>query len=212
MLSATRARRLVLASASSGRFRLLQAAGLPADVVVSGVDESTVISNTPHELCGRLAQMKAEAVADLAEVRASKDAVVIGCDSVLAFQGQILGKPAGPHEAFQLWQELRGKTGLLCTGHCLVDTVTGRRAEGVAETTVHFASVTDQEIAAYVKTGEPLRMAGSFTIDGLGGPFVERIEGDFGTVVGLSLPLLRCLLQSLGFEITDFWQQEDRNR
>ena len=119
-------------------------------------------------------------------------ALVLGCDSVLAFDGQILGKPADAEEATARWQKMRGRYGVLHTGHYLIDTASGKRAaETTASTTVHFADVTDDEIDAYVATGEPLRVAGAFTIDGMGGPFVERIEGDHGTVVGLSLPLLR---------------------
>ena len=135
---------------------------------------------------------------------------MLGCDSVLAFDGEILGKPADAAEATRRWQRMRGRSGVLHTGHCLVDVAAGRRAEAVASTTVHFADVTDDEIAAYVATGEPLQVAGAFTIDGLGGPFVERIEGDPGTVVGLSLPLLRRLLAELDLRITDLWTKSRR--
>ncbi len=130
--------------------------------------------------------------------------LVLGCDSVLAFDGQILGKPADPAEAVRRWSAMRGRSGVLYTGHCLIDPA-GARAEAVAATTVQFANLDDAEIAAYVATGEPLAVAGAFTIDGLGGPFVERIDGDHGTVVGLSLPLLRALLADLGVRITDLW-------
>ncbi|MFG1650487.1 Maf family protein [Micromonospora sp. NPDC049275] len=131
--------------------------------------------------------------------------LIIGCDSVLAFDGEILGKPADPADATRRWLRMRGRSGVLHSGHCLIDGATGRRAEAVASTTVHFADISDDEIAAYVATGEPLAVAGAFTIDGLGGPFVERIEGDPGTVVGLSMPLLRRLLAELGLQITDLW-------
>ncbi|MFB9235195.1 Maf family protein [Plantactinospora siamensis] len=130
--------------------------------------------------------------------------LVLGCDSVLAFDGEILGKPGDAVEAARRWSAMRGRSGVLYTGHCLIDPA-GARAEGVAATTVHFANLDDEEIASYVATGEPLAVAGAFTIDGLGGPFVERIEGDHGTVVGLSLPLLRELLAGLGLRITDLW-------
>jgi septum formation protein len=140
--------------------------------------------------------------------RLSEGALVLGCDSVLAFDGQALGKPGDAATAVSRWRTMRGRYGVLYTGHCLVETGTGRQAMAVAATTVHFAEVTDAEIAAYVATGEPLHVAGGFTIDGLGGPFVERIEGDHGTVVGLSLPLLRRLLGQLGIAVTDLWSTE----
>ena len=202
--------RLVLASASPARRKLLAAAGLHADVLTSGVDESTVDSPVPEALCLTLARLKAEAVA--ARLRgpgaAEEEVLVLGCDSVLAFDGQILGKPASEAEATQRWYAMRGRSGVLHTGHCLIHldgNANGKRAEAVGSTTVHFADLTDAEIAAYVGTGEPLQVAGAFTIDGLGGPFVESIEGDHGNVVGLSLPLLRRLLGELGIRLTDLW-------
>ncbi|MFI5926839.1 Maf family protein [Micromonospora sp. NPDC051543] len=131
--------------------------------------------------------------------------LVIGCDSVLEFDGEILGKPTDAADATRRWLRMRGRSGVLHSGHCLIDGVAGRRAEAVASTVVHFADISDDEIAAYVATGEPLAVAGAFTIDGLGGAFVERIEGDPGTVVGLSMPLLRRLLAELGLQITDLW-------
>jgi septum formation protein len=134
--------------------------------------------------------------------------LVLGCDSVLALDGEILGKPADAADATRRWLRMRGRTGVLHTGHCLVDVDTGTAAGAVAGTTVHFAEITDAEIDAYVATGEPLRVAGAFTIDGLGGPFVERIDGDPGTVIGLSLPLLRHLLRELGIAITDLWRTD----
>src|SRR5205823_10711829 len=120
--------------------------------------------------------------------------------------GGVLGKPASADEARLRGQAMRGRSGVLHTGHCLIDPDSGEAAVGVAATTVHFGTLTDAEIDAYVATGEPLRVAGGFTIDGLGGPFVERIEGDAGTVIGLSLPLFRRLLADLGEEITSFWR------
>ena len=196
--------RLILASASPARRKLLEAAGIHADVMVSGVDESRVDAVEPEELSLTLARLKAEAVA--ARVRSEPEpALVLGCDSVLAFDGKALGKPGDAATAIQRWRAMRGRYGTLFTGHCLVETGTGRETQAVAATTVHFADVSDAEIAAYVATGEPLQVAGGFTIDGLGGPFVERIEGDHGTVVGLSLPLLRRLLGQLGIAVTDLW-------
>jgi septum formation protein len=125
---------------------------------------------------------------------------------VLGFDGQALGKPADAAEAVRRWRAMRGREAVLYTGHCLLDPATGARAEQVAATTVHFTDVDDAEIDAYVASGEPLHVAGAFTIDGLGGAFVERIEGDPGTVIGLSLPLLRRLLASLGVQITELWR------
>jgi septum formation protein len=195
--------RLVLASASPARRRLLAAAGIDADVVVSGFDESTVDCPGPAALCRTLAQRKAEAVAARLD---GSEVLVLGCDSVLEFDGGVLGKPADAGEATRRWYAMRGRSGVLHTGHCLIHLGTGKRAEAVASTTVHFADVTDEEIAAYVGTGEPLRVAGAFTIDGLGGPFVESIEGDHGNVIGLSLPLLRRLAGELGVRLTDLWR------
>ncbi|MER5333163.1 nucleoside triphosphate pyrophosphatase [Micromonospora sp. NPDC002717] len=197
--------RLVLASASPARRKILQAAGIEPDVLVSGVDESLVVTERAEDLCLELARLKAEAV--LTRLRPTDDqrTLVIGCDSVLAFGGEILGKPADAADATRRWQRMRGRSGVLHSGHCLIDIVTGRRAEAVASTVVHFADVSDDEIATYVGSGEPLAVAGAFTIDGLGGPFVERIEGDPSTVIGLSLPMLRRLLAELDLRITDLW-------
>ena len=197
--------KLVLASASPARLRLLAAAGIDAEVIVSGVDESVVDASSPDELCLVLARLKARAVADWVRDR-QEATLVLGCDSVLAIDGEALGKPADADEATGRWRRMRGKSGILYTGHCLVDVAGDRLVEDVAGTTVYFADVTDEEIAAYVATGEPLRVAGAFTIDGIGGPFVERIDGDPGTVIGLSLPLLRQLLGRLGLPISALWR------
>lgn len=201
--------RLVLASASPARRRSLRAAGIDPEVVVSGVDESQVEASDPGTVCALLARHKAEAVAATLRARSEtgggERVLVLGADSVLAFNGETCGKPLDAAEAVARWRRMRGGSGVLHTGHALVDLATGRRAEAVAATTVHFAAISDAEIEAYVATGEPLAVAGAFTIDGLGGPFVERIEGDPGTVVGLSLPLLRRLLADLGVSITDLW-------
>jgi septum formation protein len=198
---------LVLASASPARRKLLAAAGLEPSIVVSSVDEDAVTAaarETYGELVAEdvalvLARAKAEDVADQID-----DAVVIGCDSVLDLDGEVHGKPSSPAVAISRWHQMRGRSGVLHTGHWVVDTRgeaeggTGATLGATASTTVHFAKLTDDEIEAYVATGEPLRVAGAFTLDGLGGPFVTGIEGDPSNVVGLSLPLLRELLLELG--------------
>ena len=191
--------RFVLASQSPARLRTLRGAGVDPVVVVSGVDESTV-TGPPADDALTLAVRKAMAVAARCD-----DALVLGCDSVLDLDGEALGKPADRPDAVARWRAMRGRSGVLHTGHCLVDTVTNRQVAQVASTTVHFADLTDEEIEAYVDTGEPLAVAGAFTIDGLGGPFVERIEGDPHNVVGVSLPLLRALLLEVGHRWTDLW-------
>jgi septum formation protein len=192
--------RLVLASASPARLKTLQDAGLDPEVVVSGVDESGVEGATPAEHAMKLAQLKAVAVA-----ADQKRAVVVGCDSVLALDGQVLGKPAGPEDAVERWHQMRGRAAVLHTGHCVIDTHREVWLARSAATQVRFAHVSDEEIEAYVATGEPLEVAGAFTIDGLGGAFVSGVTGDPHNVVGISLPLLRLMLDELGFVWTDFW-------
>jgi septum formation protein len=186
----------------------LDAAGLDCEVVVSGVDESTVEATRPEMLSVLLAQVKAEAVATRlrASGRGAERLLVLGCDSVLHANGEILGKPADVDAAIRRWRAMRGGKGVLHTGHCLIDLATGRQVDRAAATTVHFAAIDDAEIEAYVATGEPLAVAGAFTIDGLGAPFITGVEGDHGTVIGLSLPLLRTMLADLGFRITDLWR------
>ena len=200
--------RLVLASASPARRKLLDAAGIDCEVLVSGVDEATVEASRPEVLSAALARMKAEAVAERLRStgRGDEHLLVLGCDSVLYFAGDILGKPEDAAEATRRWRAMRGGKGVLHTGHCLIDMATGRHAEGTAATTVHFADIDDTEIAAYIASGEPLEVAGAFTIDGLGAPFVTGVEGDPGTVIGLSLPLLREMLTDVGVRVTDLWR------
>ncbi|MFG2037418.1 Maf family protein [Dactylosporangium sp. NPDC048998] len=195
----------ILASASPARRRLLTHAGIEPKVVVSGVDESAVEAGEAATLAGTLAGLKARAVVASLGDTAGTDALVLGCDSVLAFDGEILGKPASAAEATARWKAMRGRSGVLYTGHCLVDAATGAAAEEVVATTVHFAEPDDDEIAAYVASGEPLDVAGAFTIDGRGGAFVRGIEGDHTNVVGLSIPTLRLLLARLGVPITSLW-------
>jgi septum formation protein len=196
--------RLVLASASPARLKTLRQAGVEPDVIVSGVDESQLDGLPPAELALQLAELKCAAVAD-GPLLPGGVALVLGCDSVLEMGGEALGKPADAGEAVARWQEMRGGSGVLHTGHCLREVRTGHVAAATASTIVHFADVSDAEIAAYVATGEPLQVAGAFTVDGLGGAFVTRIEGDHHNVVGLSLPLLRNLLGELGHTWTDLW-------
>jgi len=198
---------LVLASASPARLATLRAAGVEPSVVVSGVEESHVTGLAPADLALRLAELKCAAVA--AEVGAA-GRLVLGCDSVLDLDGVALGKPEHPDEAVRRWQAMRGRSGVLHTGHCLRDTAADRQATATGSTVVHFADVSDAEIAAYVDSGEPLEVAGAFTIDGLGGAFVTRIEGDHHNVVGLSLPLLRDLMSELGYSWTDLWSRRER--
>jgi septum formation protein len=186
--------RFVLASASPARLATLRAAGVEPDVIVSGVDEDAITAPTTAELVVRLAEAKADAVATGIE----SGALVLGCDSMLELDGRSLGKPGTADAARARWHEMRGRSGVLHTGHCLIDTSTGQRASAGAATTVHFAHATDAEIDAYCGTGEPSAVAGAFTIDGLGGWFVEGVEGDHHNVVGVSLPVVRRLLDVLG--------------
>ncbi|GGK15843.1 Maf-like protein [Streptomyces camponoticapitis] len=195
-------RRLVLASASPARLGLLEQAGLAPEVIVSGVDEDALSAPTPAALARVLAETKAAAVAARPE---AAGALVVGCDSVLELDGEAHGKPADAEEATARWKEMRGRSGVLRTGHCVIDTLTGRSVSETGSTTVRFGEPTDAEIAAYVATGEPLYVAGAFTLDGRSAPFVDSIDGNHGNVLGLSMPLLRTLLAEHGVTITDLW-------
>jgi septum formation protein len=193
----------VLASASPARLATLRKAGIDPQVIVSGVDEDQLDGLPPSELALQLAHLKCAAVAARGDL--PRSAVVLGCDSVLELDGHALGKPDDAADAISRWQAMRGRSGVLHTGHALTDTVTGKTVSQTASTIVHFADVTDAEIAAYVATGEPLHVAGAFTVDGLGGAFVTGIEGCHHNVVGVSLPLVRDLLADLGRGWTSFW-------
>lgn len=209
---------LVLASASPARLTTLTNAGIGVRVIVSTVDEQAVMADafkisarlrtddpTPMDEALMLARAKAEDVADH-HVTA---AFVLGCDSVLEMEGRSYGKPGTVAAARDRWRAMRGKSGTLLTGHWLIDDRDpAHRPAGVGQvsaTTVHFAELSDAEIDAYVATGEPLAVAGGFTLDGLGGPFVDAIEGDHHGVVGISLPLLRQLLAAYGVAIHELW-------
>lgn len=190
--------RTVLASASPARLEVLRRAGIVPEVIVSGVDESTVRATTPTELSTELATLKCRAVAI-----GHPEALVIGCDSVLEFDGQIFGKPATVDDARARWRAMRGAVGVLHTGHCV--RFKGHEVVRHVSTRVHFAQITDAELESYLHTREPLQVAGAFTIDGFGGAFIERIEGDHHNVIGLSLPTLRHMIIDLGLGWPDLW-------
>lgn len=179
---------------------MLRAAGVRPEVIVSGVDEEAYSAPTTGELTQVLASAKASAVASSLE-----DGLVIGCDSMLDLDGRAYGKPKSAQEAEARWREMSGQAGTLFTGHCVIDVASGKCEAAVAATTVRFGTPTDEEIAAYVATGEPLGMAGAFTIEGLGGWFVDSIDGDHNNVIGISVPLLRRLLLEMGVTIPQLW-------
>jgi septum formation protein len=206
----------VLGSQSSARLNVLRAAGIEPVVRVSGVDEDAVAAALtdprPAELVTALAEAKAHAVvAALAgelPTELLKEAVIIGCDSMLSINGTMVGKPGTPEVARARWQEMAGKTGELLTGHVilrLVEGVVDRTAAGAETTTVRFGTPSDAELDAYIATGEPLHVAGGFTLDGMGGWFVDGIDGDHSSVIGISLPLTRRLLAEVGVSVTDLW-------
>ena len=210
-MSAGQVTRVVLASASPARLSVLRAAGLDPAVLVSGVDEEAVlsaVSGAPHEQrLAALATAKADAVLD----RVAGPAVVLGCDSMLLLDGDLVGKPRTAEVARQRWSQLSGRSGNLLTGHAVVlvdaDGAISARASATRRTGVTFATVTPAEVDAYVGTGEPLEVAGAFTLDGLGGWFVDRIDGDPSNVVGISLPLVRSLLTDVGVAVTELWDR-----
>jgi len=208
--------RLVLASTSPARLSLLRAGGIEPITISPGVDEDAVAARaqamgliqSSQDLVLILAKAKAEAVVAHPD---AQNAIIIGCDSALEFQGQTLGKPHEPEVAIARWQALRGNSGTLHSGHWLIDNRTAVAMPPATGKTssagVFFANLSDQEIAAYVATEEPLKVAGAFTVDGLGGAFITKIEGDTHTVIGLSLTTLRDLSQVLGVEYTSYWNR-----
>jgi septum formation protein len=201
----------VLGSQSSARLNVLRAAGINPVVRVSGVDEDAVAAALtdprPDELVTALAEAKAHAVV-AALAGELPDAVVIGCDSMLSINGEMVGKPGTPEVARARWREMAGKTGELLTGHVvlrLADGAVDRVAQGAQTTTVRFGTPSDRELEAYINTGEPLAVAGGFTLDGMGGWFIDGIDGDHASVIGISLPLTRRLLAEVGVSVVDLW-------
>jgi septum formation protein len=209
----TRMTRVVLGSASAGRLTVLRRAGIDPLVVVSGVDEDAVIAElgpdtSPGDVVCALARAKADQVAANLDATVAADCVVIGCDSMLYIDGRLVGKPASADAARRQWQSMSGRSAQLHTGHSLLRLLDGnvsQRASESSATTVHFARPTAADLDAYIGSGEPLAVAGGFTLDGLGGWFVDRIEGDPSNVIGLSLPLTRSLLQRVGLSVSELW-------
>lgn len=197
-------RRIVLASASVARERLLRQAGFDPEVMAPEVDESAFGADGVSALVLLLAEAKASSVAG--RLAGSAAGLVVGCDSLLEIDGEVHGKPRTGDEAAERLRRLRGRSGVLRTGHCVIDTATGARASDVASTTVQFGDYDEAELRAYVATGEPLGVAGAFTLDGYSAPFVSGVIGDPSNVIGLSLPLLRALLRKLGVEVYDLWR------
>ena len=193
--------RLILASASPSRFRLLQSAGISPQVLVSGVDEESpeITALQPSEMVIALAILKAHTVKEMAPT----NSLILGCDSTFEYNGQSLGKPESKENAIARCKLLSGKYGYLHTGHCLIDLKQGIEITERSSARVQFAQMSDDEIEDYVKSGEPLNLAGGFSLDGLSAPFITSIEGDPSGIVGLSLPLLRKMIISLGYSWPD---------
>lgn len=191
----------VLASASPARLKLLRMVGIEPIVCKSDFDEDQIEIEDAEELVTTLAKCKAETV-----VPHFKDSLVLGCDSVLTLDDRIYGKPESPQIAIARWRGMRGRMGKIYTGHALIDLKQQRQIIRCGITQVYFADISDRTIEAYIATGEPLRCAGSFALEGKGGMFVEKIEGCHSNVIGLSLPLLYQMIESLGYNVTNFWQ------
>jgi septum formation protein len=205
--------RLVLASASPGRRKVLRQAGIDPLVIVSGVDEDAIVAAldpdaTPTDVTTALAAAKADAVAHDLDPAIAADCVVIGCDSMLHHDGELRGKPASAEEAQLGWQQMAGKSGQLYTGHCIIrlrDNVITYRVSDATCTTVNFGVPSPADLDAYIEGGEPLAVAGGFTLDGLGGWFIDGVEGDPSAVIGIGLPLTRRLLEGAGLSISALW-------
>ena len=204
--------RIVLGSASSGRLSVLRKAGVEPVVLVSDVDEDAIIASLgdagPGDVVRALATAKAQRVADSLDASLSSDCVVIGCDSMLEFDGRLTGKPGYPDVARRQWHSMAGHSAVLHTGHCVLRLTAGAVTDQVTElgsTTVHFGEPSAADLDAYVGTGEPLWVAGAFTLDGLGSWFIDGIDGDPSNVIGLSLPLLRRMLARLGVSVAELW-------
>jgi septum formation protein len=205
--------RVVLGSASPGRLKVLRQAGIDPLVVVSGVDEDAVIAalgsdTSPDDVVRSLAEAKADQVVTILDARVAADCVVISCDSMLYIDGRLVGKPASADAARNQWRSMGGRSGQLYTGHCLLRLLDGKVSQRAVEssvTTVHFGTPTTADLEAYLVSGEPFSVAGGFTLDGLGGWFVDRIEGDASNVIGLSLPLTGTMLQRVGLSVAELW-------
>jgi septum formation protein len=212
--------RVVLGSASTGRRRVLRSAGIDPLVAVSGVDEDAAIAALgtdpdPAAVVTTLARAKADAVVRDLDAAVTADCVVIGCDSMLYVNGELRGKPGTPEQARHQWNSMAGETGQLFTGHCVIRMLDAQvlRIETAAEmTAVRFGIPTEPELTAYIASGEPLNVAGAFTIDGLGGWFIAGVDGDPSNVVGLGLAVTRRLLESSGLQISDLWKANPVDR
>ena len=205
--------RVVLGSASPGRRKVLRQAGIEPLIVVSGVDEDAIVSRLGDaeaaEVTIALAVAKAERVADSLESSVAADCIVIGCDSMLYCDGELRGKPTSQDDAKRQWQTMAGRTGELHTGHCVIrlrdNEIVHQGAESLV-TAVHFARPSADELDAYIACGEPLKVAGGFTLDGLGGWFIDAVDGDPSSVIGISLPLTRRLFEGAGLSIPALWE------
>ncbi|MEJ6549412.1 Maf family protein [Corynebacterium sp. USCH3] len=205
--------RLILASSSPSRLSVLRSAGVEPEVLVPGVDEdaattdlrSRVPDPTPAQVVCHLAQTKSQAVHTQYADRVDGASVIIAADSMLLLGGELQGKPLTAERTVERWRQQRGAAATLITGHAV--TCRGRTVTGASETVVHFADASDRDIEAYAATGEPLQCAGAFTLEALGGWFIDRIEGDPSSVIGLSLPLVRRTLAGFGFDVSDFWNR-----
>lgn len=197
--------RLILASQSPARLATLRAAGIEPEVMVSHVDEEAIAASLSQAAPAELAQVLARAKAEEIARQVDGPVLVVGCDSVFEIDGVPYGKPGSADVARERWRSMIGRAGTLHTGHTVIDTGNGTSASATTSTVVHMGTMSEQEMEAYLATGEPLEVAGGFTLDGLGGAFIDSIEGDPSTVVGISLPTLRRLLSELGVVWTDLW-------